>query len=414
MNTAPLKTLFIVRNPPYPPIGGLSLRIWQNINVMARFGSVAVFSACRWQPTQASMPKVDVWSHYNIDRPRSPLEQLQRKVWWLRPLGHPDADWAYADSAAQELDQLLARFQPDLVIFEEVWMYRYLAIVKQHNCHTILVEHNVEASLFADKFQSGRTLRTRLKVSRQLPQLKAIERNFTRQVDQVWACSQRDADLLKELYGKTAPIAIIPNGVNVISYDSARTGEAEIPQLLKVEGQQSILFLGQLSYSPNIAAVDWLLESIYPKLRQKYPNCQLLLVGHSPTERMQTEAKHDPTIVVTGKVPDVRPYLGAASLMVVPLQQGGGTRLKILEAFAAGCPVVSTRKGAEGLDAIANQHLLIADDPESMVAAIDQLWSNPELGQQLAQSAYELVRDQYSWEAIGQRVEMAIKQLQLG
>jgi polysaccharide biosynthesis protein PslH len=412
VNMAPVKTLFIVRNPPYPAIGGLSLRIWQNINVMAQFGPVAVFSACRWQPTQTSMPKVDLWTHYNIDRPRSPLERFQRKVWWLRPQGHPDADWAYADSAAQELNQMLTRFQPDLVIFEEVWMYRYLAIVKQHNCRTILVEHNVEAPLFAEKFQPSPTLRTRLKVSRQLPQLKAIERNFTHQVDQVWACSQRDANLLEKLYGKTAPIVVIPNGVNVASYDSARKRETEIPQLLGAV-QQNILFLGQLSYSPNVAAVDWLLESIYPKLRQKYPDCQLLLVGHTPTERMQNAAKQDPNIIVTGKVPDVRPYLGAASLMAVPLQQGGGTRLKILEAFAAGCPVVSTRKGAEGLNAIANQHLLISDDSESMVAAIDQLWLNPQLGQQLAQSAYELVRDQYSWEAIGQRVEIAIKQLQL-
>ncbi|MGV0023856.1 glycosyltransferase family 4 protein [Phormidesmis priestleyi] len=409
MNTAPLKTLFIVRNPPYPAIGGLSLRIWQNINVMAQLGSVAVFSACRWQPTQTSMPKVDLWSHYNVDRPRSPLEQFQRKVWWLRPHGHPDADWAYADSAAQELDQLLTRFQPDLVIFEEVWMYRYLAIVKQHTCRTILVEHNVEAPLFAEKFQSSQ-MRTRLKVSRQLPQLRAIERNFTHQVDQVWACSQRDADLLEELYGRTAPIAVIPNGVNVASYDSARKEEIEIPQSLEAL-QHSILFLGQLSYSPNVAAVNWLLESIYPKLRQKYPDCRLLLVGHSPTERMQTAAKQDPNIIVTGKVPDVRPYLRAASLMAVPLQQGGGTRLKILEAFAAGCPVVSTRKGAEGLDAIANHHLLISDDSENMVAAIDQLWSDPKLGQQLAQSAYELVRDRYSWEAIGQRVEIAVRQL---
>lgn len=413
MNTVPLKTLFIVRNPPYPAIGGLSLRIWQNINIMARFGSVAVFSACRWQPTQLSMPKVDLWSHYNIDRPRSLLERLQRKIWWLRPLGHPDADWAYADSAAQELDQLLTRFQPDLVIFEEVWMYPYLAIVKQHPCRTILVEHNVEAPLFAEKFQSSQTLRTRLKVSRQLPQLKAIERNFTRQVDQVWACSQRDANLLEELYGKTAPIAVIPNGVNVVSYESARRREVEIPQPLETV-QQSILFLGQLSYSPNVAAVDWLLESIYPKLRQKYPDCRLLLVGHSPTERMQTAAKQDSNIIVTGKVADVRPYLSAASLMVVPLQQGGGTRLKILEAFAAECPVVSTRKGAEGLDAIANQHLLIADDSESIVAAIEQLWSNPELGEQLVRAAYKLVRDRYSWEAIGQRVEKAIEQLHLG
>ncbi|KAM3099524.1 glycosyltransferase family 4 protein [Phormidesmis sp. 146-12] len=413
MNTIPLKTLFVVRDPPYPPVSGLSLRIWQNINIMVNLGAVAVFTACRWEPKQNSLPKVDVWEHYNVERPRSPLEQLQRKVWWLRPKGHPNADWVYADAAGQQFDELLTRFQPNLVIFEEIWMYRYLPIVERHNCRTILVEHNVEAPLFTEKFQEKADLRTQLKVKRQLPQIKAIEQDFCRRVNQVWACSQRDADLLQSLYREIAETKIVPNGVDVEFYAAARSGELEIPKTLN-DVPQSILFLGQLSYPPNVAAVDWLLDSIYPEVQKIYPDCCLLLVGHRPTERMQEAAKQNPNIIVTGKVPDVRPYLGAASLMVVPLRQGGGTRLKILEAFAAGCPVVSTRKGAEGLDAIANQHLLIADDPESMVAAIDQLWSNPELGQQLAQSAYELVRDQYSWEAIGQRVEMAIKQLQLG
>lgn len=411
MNTAPLKTLFIVRDPPYPPVSGLSLRIWQNINILANLGTVAVFTACRWQPKHNSLPKVDVWGHYNVDCPRSPLEKLQRKVWWLRPKGHPDADWVYADAAGKEFDELLTRFQPDLVIFEEIWMYRYLPIVERHNCQTILVEHNVEAPLFTEKLREKLDLRTQLKVKLQLPQIKAIEHDFCRRVDQVWACSQRDADLLQSLYGEIATTKIVPNGINVESYAAARSGALEIPKTLK-DIPYSILFLGQLSYPPNVAAVDWLLDSIYPKVQKTYPDCRLLLVGHRPTERMQQAAKQDPNIIVTGKVPDVRPYLGAASLMAVPLQQGGGTRLKILEAFAAGCPVVSTRKGAEGLDVIANQHLLISDDSEGMAAAIDQLWSNPEQGQQLAQSAYELVRDRYSWEAIEQRVEMAIKQLQ--
>lgn len=97
--------------------------------------------------------------------------------------------------------------------------------------------------------------------------------------------------------------------------------------------------------------------------------------------------------------------------MAVPLGHGGGTRLKILEAFAAGCPVVSTAKGAEELKVKDGEHLLIGDEIEAMVEGVCQLWSDPSLGQKLANSAYELVRAEYSWEAVGRKVESAVREL---
>jgi glycosyltransferase involved in cell wall biosynthesis len=126
---------------------------------------------------------------------------------------------------------------------------------------------------------------------------------------------------------------------------------------------------------------------------------------------MQAAAKREPSIIVTGSVADVRPYLAAASVMVVPLLQGGGTRLKILEAFAAGCPVVSTAKGAEGIKARDGEHLLIRNEVEELVAGVCQLWSNRSLREKLASSAYELVQAKYSWQAVGRKIELAVQKL---
>ena len=134
-------------------------------------------------------------------------------------------------------------------------------------------------------------------------------------------------------------------------------------------------------------------------------------MGGKPTQWMLEAGKRDSGIIVTGKVADVRPYLAAASVMAVPLRQGRGTRLKILEAFAAGCPVVSTTKGAEGLKVKDGEHLLIGDEIETIVEGVCQLWSNPSLGQKVANSAYELVRKEYSCEAVGRRVESVIREL---
>jgi glycosyltransferase involved in cell wall biosynthesis len=119
----------------------------------------------------------------------------------------------------------------------------------------------------------------------------------------------------------------------------------------------------------------------------------------------------NPNIVVTGEVPDVRPYLATADAMVVPLRQGSGTRFKILEAFSAGCPVVSTAKGAEGLNANNEEHLLLRERPEDLVEAIEQLKSSAILVQGLTQRAYEQVTAHYSWTAVERIVANAIGQL---
>ena len=154
-----------------------------------------------------------------------------------------------------------------------------------------------------------------------------------------------------------------------------------------------------------------LINEIYPRLRQVYPDCQLLLVGRNPNQRMVEAAQRDSGIIVTGAVSDIRPYLAVATVMAVPLRHGGGTRLKILEAFAAKCPVVSTAKGAEGLQANDGEHLLIRDEAEGMVEGVCQLLSDPSLGARLANSAYELVKTEYSWQAVGKKIESAIREL---
>ncbi|MGL6283534.1 MAG: glycosyltransferase family 4 protein, partial [Microcoleaceae cyanobacterium] len=150
---------------------------------------------------------------------------------------------------------------------------------------------------------------------------------------------------------------------------------------------------------------------IYPKIREIYPDFHLLLVGREPTKFMQEASHNNPNIIVTGEVTDMRPYLAIAHIMIVPLQKGGGTRFKILEAFASGCPVISTKKGAEGLKAEDGKHLLIRDNIEDIVAGVIELSTKPNLGEELSSNAYEQVKTEYSWQAVGDKVQVAIKQL---
>ncbi len=165
-----------------------------------------------------------------------------------------------------------------------------------------------------------------------------------------------------------------------------------------------VLFVGVLSYEPNRIAGEFLLEKIHPMLRSILPHARCTIVGRSPSRSMLDAALRDSSITLAGAVEDVRPYLAAADVVVVPLMQGGGTRLKILEAFAAQRPVVSTTKGNEGLRARSGEHLLLADDPQSIVAAIARLWLDAPLRESLTQAAYALVADEYSWSAVSDAV----------
>jgi polysaccharide biosynthesis protein PslH len=410
VTTSPIRTLFITKDLPYPPVGGVNLRIWQNINIMMKFGLVGVFSVSNWDTTDTSLPGVALWKHCKVAKQRSIWEKLANRWWWLYPRRHPETNRAYSKITAEELEATLATFQPDLVVFEEVWLYRYLSVVKGHNCHIIFDDMNVEASLWQQIHSSVPGSKLELDDKIKSNHLKSIEGDFAHQASQIWLCSKDDASLMKQYYGQVSPTHIVPNGVNLAHYDSVRSRECS-PKTGLDDTQRNLLFLGHLSYSPNTVAVELLINQIYPQLQKLYPDSRLLLVGRRPTQFMQEAAKREPRIIVTGSVPDVRPYLAAASVMVVPLLQGGGTRLKILEAFAAGCPVVSTAKGAEGINARDGEHLLIRNKVEELVAGVSQIWSNPSLGEKLAQHAYELVRTEYSWEAVSHRVEQAVKQL---
>lgn len=405
-----MRTLFITKEVPYPPQGGVSLRNWQNINIMKQFGKVALFTASNWTPKQESLPGVDIWKHCNVEKQRLVLENINRRLWWLYPNKHPDADWAYSHQAAEELDDLIKEFQPNLVIFEEVWLYPYLSVVKHHQCQIIFDNHNVETHLFSQRDYLSQNFKIRLKTKIQLSHLNLIENDFIKNSDQVWVCSGEDVKLIHQLYGQDRAIFSIPNGVNITKYENVRLGKCKLPDGLENK-EKNILFLGQMSYLPNTEAADLLIDKIYPQVKKIYPDSRLLLVGRNPTEKMLQAGKKDSGIIVTGSVREVNPYLAASSLMVVPLLKGGGTRLKIVEAFAAGCPVISTSKGAEGINAQDGEHLLIRNSVEEIVEGICTLWSNPDLSKKLADFAYELVKSEYSWEGVGKKVEKALLSL---
>ena len=410
-----MKTLFCLRSAPHPPIGGAPLRNWQNINAMAKLGPVAVFTAFPGQPLQTEQP-FGPWEHFEITdvvwgEPRTVKEYLYR----MRPWGQEACDRYYRPAAAAQLRSLLESFRPDVTVLGEPWMYGYLPVIRaycrqaareERPCQLIFDNHNVEAevSLYQDRLPRRPGLRGKLEARIRHGQILRMERTLCRQAEIIWVCSELDRAMLCQLYALSPEkVSVVPNGVDLDRFEPVRQRQLPRPELL-VDQAPTILFAATFDYSANIEAAHWLMDEIYPLLQRNVPELKLMLVGRGPTEKMQAAAQANPHLIIPGLVKDILPYYAAATAIVVPLRHGSGTRLKLLEAFAAERPVVSTAKGAEGLTVEEGQHLWLAETPEAIAQRLLQIIARPEEAQPLAKAAFELVSQRYAWNASAQKI----------
>ena len=208
-------------------------------------------------------------------------------------------------------------------------------------------------------------------------------------------CSEREREHLRQI-DERARIAVVPNGVDTQYFAGAGDGKAG----------RDLVFVGSMDYPPNAEAAALFTGRIWPHVRKRFPEARLLIVGANPGPSVRALAEA-PGVQVTGTVPDTRPYYREALAAIVPLRSGGGTRLKILEAMAAGVPVISTPLGAEGLDVTPGKDILIAgpDDAEQWVDHLVRLAEPPgSMRQALTAAALDLARSRYDWGGLGQNL----------
>jgi polysaccharide biosynthesis protein PslH len=220
--------------------------------------------------------------------------------------------------------------------------------------------------------------------------LDRIERRAARECQVVNAVSDAEAAHFRELGASV--VHTVPNGVDCAAFADLPVGR---------DGPPVVMFLGTMSWGPNAAAARFLAREVLPALRARVPDAALAIVGRDPPADLLA-LNGTPGIDVTGGVPDVKPYLLRASVLAVPLDAGGGTRLKILEAFAAGLPVVSTAVGAEGIAAQPGTHFTLAERPAFADATL-ALLADRGGASRMAEHARELARDVYDWSRIGRK-----------
>lgn len=226
------------------------------------------------------------------------------------------------------------------------------------------------------------------------------ERRWIPAFDLVVCMTQVELDRLRKIVGDLPPATVLPNGADV------RALAAVGPD----PGQDRVLFTGTLAFEPNAVAAKWLAREVWPRVIEERPQARLEIVGRSPGDDVLALGAAN-NVTVHADVPDIRMHFERASICTLPMLEGGGTRLKLAEAFAARRAVVSTTNGVEGIDVEAGKEALVSDDPREFAAAIVYLLRDLQARQAVADRGHKFAVENFDWSELGERWAQTLREL---
>jgi glycosyltransferase involved in cell wall biosynthesis len=275
-----------------------------------------------------------------------------------------------------------------------------MAVNVRRRERTVLFQHNVETVIWRRLAEQAETAWQRWYFLRQAARMFAFEKECCRRALHVIAVSDRDALAMRELFG-IEHVTPIPTGVDT-TYFRAPAAAPSVADLV---------FTGSLDWIPNIDGLKWFVAEVLPLMRARRPACSLAIAGRNPDSAIWALSKADSRITIHANVPDIRPYLWGSRVVIVPLRVGGGTRLKIYEAMAAGVPQVSTTLGAEGLHAEHGINIEIADTATDCAEACIALLENHVRIRAIADSACRMVNERFGWQQVAAKFERILDQV---
>jgi glycosyltransferase involved in cell wall biosynthesis len=388
------RVLAITSEPPWPLNSGGHIRTFHLMQALAAATQLRL--VCPVQPAQAGAIAEIRAAGINVTGvpvgPRTPQGEAGRLLSAVVS-GEPYVMYRrHSWRAAKRIwCAEIQREPPDVVYLDHLDSVLYSPGGSGQNgnvCPSVIDLHNRYSLLVRRASDEEPNPLKRAFLRREARLLMAMERRAARCCDAVLAVSDLEAEYFRGL-GATV-VHTVPNGVDCAAFADLPCGRA---------GEPTVLFLGTMSWGPNAAAARFLARDVLPALSQRVPHIRLLIVGRDPPRDLLALDGQD-GIEVTGGVTDIKPYLRRASVLAVPLDAGGGTRLKILEAFAAGLPVVTTAVGAEGIAAEAGTHFVLSERL-TFADAVADLLIKPATGERLAEAARRLAAKVYDWRTIG-------------
>jgi len=392
-----VRILFVSPFLPYPPVAGGHAQIWA------------------WVRRLAQRHKVGFVGFYERETDAAGLEEIARHCEPVRarlrkPTAHAYSSFAqlprwvtefYSEELARDLAAVMGDFRPEVVQFLSSNMAQYRRSARTAACVVTALELSFLA--YRRRIEAARGLE-RLQARLDWLRMLRYETSVFRQADHVIAVSAREAGIISAVAPRT-PTTAIPPGVD--------------PEQLAWGPRQPeagrVLYLGHMEHSPNLDGLLFLYQRIWPRVLRAYPMARLVIAGEGTRKQLSRVApdvlgkiEHDPSVEIAGFVPDLRSVMERAAAMAAPLRLGSGVRNKTIASMAAGLPVVTTSRGAEGLGVAHERELLIADDPESFAGALVRLLGDRELQERLSVAGRELAMRDHDNDRLAERLEAAL------
>lgn len=372
---------------PWPADTGGKLRSYHLIKGLAQHFAVDLYTVCYGAPPVTTA--LEAFCHRVQVVPLHPRPHRYRVLeHWLD--GEPRSVRYFQDEGSLATIRQALAAPYDLLVCDEISMANYFLDLPGHAATArIVMRQKIDYLHYQEIAESRPWGSQRLLDLLEARRLQRFEATMMKRFHGAVVCSKGDA-AIAAVEGPQLALKIIVNGADVEYFTIDR----------QPDPQPTLLLLGTMHYQPNIDMVLYFFQTIYPALRQARPDLQVLIVGHLPPPEIQ-QLGALPGVTVTGSVDDVRPYMRRSWLLTVPLRLGGGTRLKIVEALAAGLPVVSTSVGAQGLEGISSDLIAIADTPAHFVEQTLTLLQDSTRRHELSELGRQAVEEQYSWRHLG-------------
>lgn len=398
-----MHVLWLSHLVPYPPKGGVQQRSYNLIRELAKYHEVTLLAFNQVAHIADAAALAEAVRHFSQFCAVEPVLSLPGDVAFmgkqrlaLRSLFGSlpyTVRWVKSDEYERVLRACISRRAPDAMHFDTISLALYRPIAA--HIPAALNHHNIESDMLLRRAELEKNPAARFYYWQEGRRVRAYERRVATGFAAHLTCSALDAERLQAVAGAALRTEVIPNGVDLDYFKP--TGQHAVEQ-------NSLIFAGRLSWYPNAAAMKFMVREVWPLLKGRCAAVTLTIVGKSPAQELIAAAATDPQLRVTGFVDDVRPYLEKAQVYVCPIFDGGGTKLKILDALAMGCAIVAHPVSCEGIDVTPGKDVIFASTPQEIAEAVLRVFSDPRLRQSLCTNALALARSKYSFENIGRKL----------
>jgi glycosyltransferase involved in cell wall biosynthesis len=404
-----MKLLWLSHFIPYPPRGGAYQRSFNLLRyISAKYDTHLVALNMQAETKERAAEYAGELRKHCAEVQIWELPYRWRGTrWWgqliFSPLyqHHYGARALWSPMLGRRWEGVLAQHTGALVHFDSIDLALYVPPAR--NFRKVLNHHNCESAMAARRVKKEANPFKKAYLAGQARKLRRLEEQLCHQFNVNLAVSKLDAQTLQAI-NPQAHFHVVENGTDTeYFYPSDDAPE-----------RNTLVFAGSLDWYPNLSAVSFLLEKVWPLIKNHSPGARLYLAGRGPPRRLAERVAMDPQITLVANPEDIRPSIARATVFVCPMLDGGGTRLKILDALAMGKAVVTTTIGGEGLQLRPWEHVLIADTPQAFADQVLRALADEGLRKRLGQTGRSLVNELYSWKVLAAHIESAYQRALAG